>query len=154
MPDLPGTINGYSAWGGNPPMEVPSSDGSTFWGRNEKGGGSLYYSVYRQAPDGALTLAWRSEPQPAGTGQGTLAAHSDGKLRAAYYLAAGDGQPARSVIIPGYKPWPATTGPRGPQGPQGPTGPVGPKGEPGPPGTDGASEDAAKLAAIRAIVEG
>lgn len=153
--DLPGTINGATAWGGNPPNAVSSADGSVFWGRNEKVGGGLYYSVYHQTTDGALTLVWRSDPQPVGTGQGVLAQQPNGQLVATYFLMAGDGQPARrSPPIPGYVPMPTGVGPAGPRGLPGPQGPAGPKGDPGPPGPAGGGDAAqAKLDAIRAIVE-
>lgn len=155
MPDLPGTINGFAAWGGNPPVEVPSFDGTSFWARNEKGTGGLFYAVYQMPATGIPRLVWRSEPQVTGTGQGTLAAHPNSELRVSYYVTAGDGQAARSVTIPGYKPWPADApgpaGPRGPQGVPGPVGPTGPKGDPGPAG-GGTSGAEATLAAIRALL--
>ncbi len=109
--DLSGAINGAIAWGGNPPNSVPSADGSVFWARNEKVGATLFYSVYRQGTDGALTLAWRSDPQPTGTGQGVLAQQPNGQLVATYFIVVGDGQAARrSLPIPGYVPQPASSG--------------------------------------------
>lgn len=134
MIDLSGNINGFSAWGGNPPTAVPSKDGTVFWGRNEKSSAGFFYAVYQILPSGQVNLKWRSAATTAGAGQGLIRAQPNGELWVMLYPSSGDSQPSHYEVIPGYQPF---TGAQGPQGATGVPGPQGTQGIPGIPGVPG-----------------
>ena len=114
MQQLPGSFSldgqRFSVWSGNPAFPADSADGATFWAVNAKRSDRvMFFLVVRQAPDGALSLAYQSEPTPVGAGQGTLRAEA-GRLVASYFVESGDGKPTRQVAIDGYVPFASAPG--------------------------------------------
>jgi hypothetical protein len=94
--------DGYTAWGGNPPIPIASYDGAVLWGLNTKHGGDYEYTVWRQLGDAE---AVRVPLGPAG-GQGTLMLQSNGQLWASAFTVAGDGAQAVAYQIVAYTPFP------------------------------------------------
>ena len=104
MINLPGNINGFISWTGNPPMRQLSADGAVFWGRNEKGAngtGPIYYTVYREA-GGIFVPVFRSLIN---AGQGTLNLQGDGTLWLSCYMTQSEGAIAAYAQIVEYVPF-------------------------------------------------
>ena len=145
---IPGTLtaNGatFTSSGINAPSSESSGDGSIYWGITMKrGGGGIYYCVWREWPAATFNLVWNG---PAGLHRG-LMQEDEGQLVVTAYQGEGDNSPSVRAVIGGYVPKAGGTGPQGPQGvqgvqgPQGPAGPPGPKGEPGTPGSGGGTDE-------------
>lgn len=98
---LLGVIDGYSAWGGNPPSSFyHAKSGLVFYGRNERDliTRKIYYSIYTVDITGAIKLKARFGPD---TGQGILAV-DNGWLILTLYMYSGDGAFTQRIAVPGW----------------------------------------------------